>query len=131
MDGICAPTLATAAEFIGLIILDLFRHDYALAPKHAIFGVIVTALTNILCEQGMVMAAWGFFILPYIILIIAWFYASANPPLPMDYHALATQAIQDGQLSQGRQVMTPSYMGCNQCNRAPCSCGPPYGMRSA
>jgi hypothetical protein len=134
MDSICLPTIATAAEFIALILLDLFRHDYDLIPKHAIFGVIITALTNILCEYGMTLAAWGFFILPYIIILIGWFYASANPPPPMDYHALATQAIQEGALSQGRQVMAPTNMAsadCNGCNKSPCSCTSTYGMRSA
>ena len=126
MDDICLPTLATAAQTIGVILLDLFRHDYDLVPKHAILGTIITALTNILCQKGMILAAWGLFIFPYIILLIAWLYARGTEMAENKLEE-ARIAAQNALIVQ-QQTAAPT---CGRCNRSPCNCGGPYGMRSA
>jgi hypothetical protein len=126
MDDICLPTLATAAQTIGLILLDLFRQDYDILPKHAILGTIVTALTNILCQKGMILAAWGLFVLPYIILLIAWLYARGGEIVENELEAQRVAAQNALIVRQQAAAAT-----CGRCNRSPCNCGGPHGMRSA
>jgi hypothetical protein len=126
MDDICLPTLATAAQTIGVILLDLFRHDYDLVPKHAILGTIITGLTNILCQKGMILAAWGLFVIPYIVLLIAWIYARGTEIVENELEAQRVAA--QNALIVRQQAAAPT---CGRCYRSPCNCGGPYGTRSA
>ena len=70
MDALCTPTIATAALFVALIILDLLRRDYELLPGHGFFGLISVFLMAILCQRGYSMAAWGLLLFPFVILVI-------------------------------------------------------------
>jgi hypothetical protein len=126
MDDICLPTVATAAQTIGVILLDVFRQDYDILPKHAILGTIITALTNILCQKGMILTAWGLFVLPYIILLIAWLYARGAELAENELEAQRV-AAQNALIVQ-QQAAAPT---CGMCNRSPCNCGGPHGMHSA
>jgi hypothetical protein len=82
MDALCTPTIATAALFVALLFLDLFRHDFELLPGHAFAGVLSTGLMAVLCQYGAGIAAWGLLLLPFIIVIFGWaFWAAGSVPI--------------------------------------------------
>jgi hypothetical protein len=93
MDGIlCTPTITTAALFVALIFLDLFRYDFHLLPGHGFFGLVSVFLMTILCQHGYGMAAWGLLMFPLVILILGWGFQasqpmSTNPELAAQYPA--------------------------------------------
>jgi len=72
MDALCTPTILTAALFIALMILDLFRHDYNLLPGHGLFGFFSVLVMAALCQYGYKFFAWTFFLLPFVLLIVGW-----------------------------------------------------------
>ena len=72
MDAFCTPTISTAAIFIALIFLDLFRHDYDLLPGHSLFGFFCVLVMAALCQYGYKFLAWTLLLLPFLILIVGW-----------------------------------------------------------
>jgi hypothetical protein len=64
------PITVSAAMFVALIFLDLFRHEYKKIPVHAIFGFFVILLMTTLCENNYYFLAWFLLFLPFMILII-------------------------------------------------------------
>ena len=72
MDTPCTPAIATAALFMALLFLDLFRREFHLLPSHGILGVFSVLLMSVLCNNNGELAAWGIFAIPFIILLIGW-----------------------------------------------------------
>ena len=106
MDALCTPTIATAALFVALIILDLLRRDYELLPGHGFFGLISVFLMAILCQRGYSMAAWGLLLFPFVILVIG---LGIQATKPMSAIAAATYPTMNGR-------------PCSKCSRKPCRC---------
>jgi hypothetical protein len=67
---ICTPTVATAALFVSLLLLDLLRREYRLITGHTLFGIVSVLLMQTLCSSGAEFAAWGLFILPFVFVIL-------------------------------------------------------------
>jgi len=72
MDALSTPTILTAAIFVALIFLDLFRRDFNLLPGHGFFGVLCVMLIAVVCQYGSNLLAWGLLAVPAVILIIGW-----------------------------------------------------------
>ena len=64
------PVTISAAIFVALIFLDLFRHEYNLIPIHAIMGFFTIILLSFLCETNRVLIAWILLFIPFIIIIL-------------------------------------------------------------
>lgn len=60
----------SAAIFVALIFLDLFRHEYKLIPIHSIMGFFTIILLSFLCETNRMLLAWILLFIPFIILIL-------------------------------------------------------------
>jgi hypothetical protein len=67
------PITISAAIFVALIFLDLFRHEYKKIPVHSIFGFFVMVLMSTLCEHNYYFLAWVLLFLPFLILGIGLF----------------------------------------------------------
>jgi hypothetical protein len=108
MDATQTPTITTAAIFVALLFLDLFRHDFDMLAGHAFFGLLAVGGVAILCQNGAAMAAWGLLAFPFIILIFAWLFQGMNAkPYP-------TQAMQ--------QIESTQEPTCKNCMRNQCRC---------
>jgi len=106
MDAIGTPTIATAAIFVALIILDLLRRDYELLPGHGFFGLISVFLMAILCQRGYNMAAWGLLLFPFVILVIG---LGIQATKPMSANPVAAA-----------MYPTATRHSCYNCRRNPC-----------
>ena len=62
------PIVLTAALFVSLLFLDLFRHEYKLIPVHALLGFFSVLLMTVLCDRGYYFVAWAVLIVPFLIL---------------------------------------------------------------
>jgi hypothetical protein len=110
MDALCTPTVATAAAFTSLLILDLFRRDFELLPGHMFFGVLSVAGMAILCQRGATFAAWGLFLLPFVLVITAFTFTTVDTELANHYKT---------------QQVNPANMRsrvCNYCKQPSCAC---------
>ena len=72
MDAPCKPAITTAAAFVALLFLDLFRRDFELLPEHTFFGILSVLGMTILCQHNVELAAWGLLVTPFVILFIGW-----------------------------------------------------------
>ena len=107
MDALCTPTIATAAIFVSLLFLDLFRRDFELLPGHGFFGVVCVLLMAVLCQYGAEMAAWGFLVLPFVILIIGLGIQateSKNGAVPYPTHVNPSATQTSCQSCRGRKM---------------------------
>jgi hypothetical protein len=66
MNPTDGPIMISAAIFVSLIFLDLFRHEYKLIPIHAIIGLFSVVLMGVLCERKMYFLAWFLLLLPFV-----------------------------------------------------------------
>jgi succinate-acetate transporter protein len=64
----CGPVIISAAIFVSIVFLDLFRHEYKRVPVHAILGVFAVVLMSFLCETNRIFIAWILLFIPFIIL---------------------------------------------------------------
>jgi cell division protein FtsW (lipid II flippase) len=64
------PVTVSAAIFVSLIFLDVFRHEYKRIPVHALFGFFVVLLMSTLCTTHHYFLAWFVLFLPFLILIL-------------------------------------------------------------
>jgi cell division protein FtsW (lipid II flippase) len=64
------PVTVSAAIFVSLIFLDLFRQEYERVPIYAIFGFFVVLLMSTLCTAHHYFLAWFLLSLPFLILIL-------------------------------------------------------------
>ena len=67
MEG---PVIISAAIFVSLIFLDLFRHDFKALPSHAVLGIFSIVLMTFLCETNLQLLAWIVLFIPFIVLIV-------------------------------------------------------------
>jgi hypothetical protein len=110
MDALCTPTVATAAAFTSILILDLFRRDFDLLPGHMFFGALSVAGMAILCQRGASLAAWGLFALPFVLIITAFAFTPADTKLANHYK---TQQVNPA------NMRTPV---CSYCKQPSCVC---------
>lgn len=66
MDSFCSPSIVTAAVFVSIIFMDLFRHEYKDILVHAILGFFFVTMMNFLCVEGLQGVAWVILLLPFI-----------------------------------------------------------------
>jgi uncharacterized membrane protein YczE len=64
------PVLITAAMFVSLLFLDLFRHEYKQIPVHMVIGFFSLIFICVLCEKNSYLMAWILLLTPFIILSI-------------------------------------------------------------
>lgn len=62
------PVIISAAIFVSILFLDLFRHEYKRIPIHAILGLFTVVLMSFLCETNRIFIAWILLFIPFIIL---------------------------------------------------------------
>jgi hypothetical protein len=74
MDSFCNPSIVTAALFVSVIFMDLFRHDYKHILVHSLLGFFFVTMMNFLCVEGLSGVAWVILLLP-IIFIVTSIYA--------------------------------------------------------
>jgi hypothetical protein len=81
------PTLITAAIFVSIIFLDLFRFEYKQVPVHAVLGFFSILLMSALSEMSSQYLAWILLLIPFIILGVGiYLYESKirhSPPYPV------------------------------------------------
>lgn len=75
MDG---PVIISAAIFVSIVFLDLFRHEYKIIPVHAILGVFTVVLMSFLCETNRFLIAWVLLFIPFIIIGLGIMIRSRN-----------------------------------------------------
>jgi tetrahydromethanopterin S-methyltransferase subunit E len=75
MEG---PVIISAAIFVSIVFLDLFRHEYKVIPVHAILGVFTVVLMSFLCETNRFLIAWVLLFIPFIILGLGIMVRSRN-----------------------------------------------------
>ena len=80
MDGLCLPAVTTAALFIALLFLDMFRREFHLLPGHLIFGALSTALVSLICSSGSEFTAWVLLATPAILVGVGWGIMAMNQP---------------------------------------------------
>ena len=69
---ICPPAIVTSACFIAVVLLDLYTHDWARAPGHALFGVFAVLLMIFICQRGSTTMAWILLAAPFVFVLFAW-----------------------------------------------------------
>jgi len=74
MDSFCSPSIVTAALFVSVICMDLFRHDYKNILLHSLLGFFFVTMMNFLCVEGLATVGWIILLLP-VIFIIASIYS--------------------------------------------------------
>jgi hypothetical protein len=79
MDGLCLPAVTTAALFIALLFLDMFRKEFRLLPGHMIFGALATALMTFICSSGSEFTAWILLATPAILVTVGWAIMAMKP----------------------------------------------------
>ncbi len=79
MDGLCLPAVTTAALFIALLFLDMFRKEFHLLPGHMLFGVLSTALISLICSSGSEFTAWILLATPAILVSVGWAIMAMKP----------------------------------------------------
>lgn len=72
MEALCTPAIATAAIFVALLFLDLFRREFHLLPAHSLFGFVSVLLMSVLCQNNANFVAWGLLAFPFVILVLGW-----------------------------------------------------------
>ena len=81
------PIMVSAALFVSLVFLDLFRHEYKLIPVHAIIGFFAVVLMTVLCERGSYLMAWTILVSPFLILFAGFtmreYKLLHTPPYPV------------------------------------------------
>lgn len=68
----CPPALTTAAIFVAILSLDLFKGDYKLMPAHSILGFVAVILMGLLCQRGAGLSAWILLLVPFVLLFLGW-----------------------------------------------------------
>lgn len=128
MDTLCTPAVATAALFVAILFLDLFRRDFGYLPAHAVFGVLAVTLMSILCRGGYATASWALFATPFVLLLLGWMLqgAAPKPAAPVASAAAPSAAAATSQ----------KYCHCNGYLRVkdgtgPCGCLDPTKLKSA
>lgn len=72
----CLPAVAGSALFLALLIFDIVQRDYARLPGHFFVGLFSIVLFLFLCQKGYDIAAWGIFLIPF--LVVGLGYATAS-----------------------------------------------------
>ena len=103
--------ITTAALFVALLFLDLFRQEYELLAGHTLFGILATLLMMLLCQKGATMAAWGLLALPFVLLILGWM--------------IGVLRKEDARLVPYRPAAPVNP--CRRCQPKPCRCTPWLG----
>ena len=68
---ICYPTIATAALFVAIFILDMRNNQYNILFLHFLYSVISILLITYLCDNGYSFIAWSLLIFPFVLIFIA------------------------------------------------------------
>lgn len=79
MEGLCLPGVVTAALFISLLFLDMFRREFHLLPGHLFFGVLSTALITFICSSGSEFTAWILLATPAVLVSVGWAIMALKP----------------------------------------------------
>lgn len=64
--------MISAAIFVSLIFLDLFRQEYKLIPVHALIGFFSVVLMAALCERNSYFLAWSLLLLPFLFMTMGF-----------------------------------------------------------
>ena len=125
MDSLCTPAVATAALFVAVLFLDLFRRDFSYLPAHAVFGVLSVTLMSILCKAGYANASWALLAAPFVLLLLGWMIQGVQPKAATAAAAAAAPA-----------PPSPKYCQCNgylriKLGTGPCGCLDPTKLKSA
>jgi len=78
------PVFITIALFIAIVLDDLLVRSPESITKHSLEGLVSTLLMVVLSYNNMEFVSWGLLILPLIVLIAAYHFASlqGTPALP-------------------------------------------------
>lgn len=101
---LCYPTIATAALFAAIFILDMRNNQYNKMFLHLLFSIICILLITYLCNNGYDFIAWTLLIFPFILVFVA---ASLQPRL---------QLLPSVPVSQPKRKCAPG------CPKPSCSC---------
>lgn len=111
---VCLPSIATAACFVAILLLDLYNRDWRRIPGHALLGIFAVFLTLFICERSSDFVAWILLGSPFILVFAGYFVSSwlearpkYNPPEPEP------------------SPIGPSGCGCGCCRMSPCRCNRP------
>ena len=88
MEG---PVIISAAIFISLIFLDLFRRDFKAVPTHAVLGIFSIVLMTFLCETNRQLIAWILLFIPFIVLIVGIMIRQQNMMQIREYPVIPMQ----------------------------------------
>jgi tetrahydromethanopterin S-methyltransferase subunit E len=91
MEG---PVIISAAIFVSIIFLDLFRHNYKAIPAHAVLGIFSIVLMTFLCETNLQFFAWIVLFIPFIVLIVAIMIRQRNMMKGREYPVAPIQKAQ-------------------------------------
>ena len=95
MDVLHTPTIVTAAIFVALIFLDLFRRDYDLLPGHGFFGLLCVMLMAVICQHSSDLIGWGLLAVPAVVLVIGWGIQVTRVSTPvMPYPTISPAALE-------------------------------------
>jgi len=89
-----APVTISAAIFVSLIFLDLFRHEYKIIPVHAILGIFTVVLMTFLCDTNRVLLAWVLLLTPFILLTIGILVRQRNTTVAQEYPVSPIQKME-------------------------------------
>ena len=102
---ICPPAVVTAASFVAVIFLDLYRREYRSVPGHALFGVFAVLLMIFICQRGSATVAWILFSVPFLFVFLAYIVRF---------------------MSEGKEEPeSPTEFVCPCCRILPCNCRRP------
>lgn len=84
MFSSCDPATITAAVFVALIFLDIFRQEYKAIPVHFICGFFSVVLMSTLCKSNAYFFAWLLLLLPFIVLALGIYLRKRNTVIARD-----------------------------------------------
>lgn len=75
---ICTPTIVTAAMFVALLFLDLFRMETRYMLGHLVLGVFSVLAVSVLCQNNAEFAAWVLLLIPFGVLLFGWIFMQGD-----------------------------------------------------